>query len=255
MTTTVCDFVNRVVASDSRWSVKLDPYGYFGHVAFVDDTGFGKLSIRGDIILCLAGEGALIELWKMWWKAPVLHAEYPPVESETGAVVIYAFNMKTNELEFNSQLSCVHLDPQNRQLQAVFSGSGETAALANWQSSKCAISSIEIAKEFDVCTGGTVRFVNLKTNAINIEDTVDNIASVVTQLQQRGYVMNVNDPNKTQTPLAEFDAKTIGALAANGVLKLSAPCGNEAVVWDAAAKSRLSGFVNKVIAAESAVTD
>lgn len=67
--------------------------------------------------------------------------------------------------------------------------------------------------------------------------------------------MNVNDPNKTQTPLADFDAKTIGALAANGVLKLSAPCGNEAVVWDAAAKSRLSDFVNKVIAAESAATD
>lgn len=250
MTTTVCDFINRVVASDSRWSTKLDSLGLLNHVLFVDDTGFGKLSIRGNFVLCLAGDGKLIELWKRWWKAPVLYTEYPPVESESGAVVIYAINSETNQLEFCTQLSCAHLDSDTRDLQAVFTGSGETAALSTWQSVKCAKTAVEKAKQYDVFTGGKVRFVDLGSYEMDIEDEVDSLDDVLVQLQERGYVMRLDDPKKTLIPAKEFDAKTISALASTGKLHLSAPCGNEAVVWDEAAKSRLSSFVDRVIASE-----
>ncbi|AKA17312.1 hypothetical protein ABDZ38_00475 [Aeromonas caviae] len=251
MTTTVCDFINRVVASDSRWSTKLDDYGFYNHIAFVDDTGFGKLSIRGNHVLCLAGDGKLIEQWKQWWKAPVLYREHPPVVSDAGAVVIYAINRATNQLEFGLQLSCAHLDPDTRHIQAVFSGSGETAALSNWQSAKCAKTAVEQAKLRDVFTGGTVRFVNLSTDEMDIEDELDSLDAVLNQLQERGYVMRQDDPMKTMIPVKEFDAKTISALASNGSLQLSAPCGNEAVVWDEAAKHRLGAFIDRVIESES----
>lgn len=251
MTTTVCDFVNKFVASDSRWSTKLDNLGYHDHVAFVDDTGFGKLSLRENFVLCLAGDGSLIEQWKRWWKSPVLYREHPPVDSPNGPVVIYAINRETNLLEFSVQLSCAHLDPDSMALQAVFSGSGETAALSTWQSEKCARTAVEKAKLKDVFTGGTVRYVNLRTNEMDIEDELDSLNSVLVQLRERGYVMNVNDPMKTKIPVKDFDAKTIAALASTGSLQLSAPCGNEAVVWDDSAKLRLGAFIDKVIASEN----
>ncbi len=91
MTTTVCDFINRVVASDSRWSTKLDDYGFYNHIAFVDDTGFGKLSIRGNHVLCLAGDGKLIEQWKQWWKTPVTLEEYQRMVAEVEDLIDAGF--------------------------------------------------------------------------------------------------------------------------------------------------------------------
>lgn len=256
MTTTVYDRVNQLVASDSRWSRDLDSLGLQDFILFVDDTGFGKISVNGNYVLCLAGNGSLIESWKSWWKGPNRSRDnYPPVEKQDGSkIVIYAINKATNEMEFWSNLSCVHLEPENQQIQAVFSGSGQTYALQQWQQSQCAKSSVVTAMDGDCYTGGTVRFIDFNTGHNDLEDTVNTIADVVSIIKDRGQIMNKYDPTKTTTQITEPHLKMVRDLIANGDVNLSAPIGNANVVWDANAHQRLSNFIGKVLAEESAAT-
>jgi len=67
LTTTIYDTINKKVASDTRWSVKVilsDKNEYF---VYVDDSDFDKIADRENSVLVLAGNGKLIAKWKEWW--------------------------------------------------------------------------------------------------------------------------------------------------------------------------------------------
>lgn len=254
MTTTVYDRLNQFVASDSRWSMALD--GLPGWISYVDDTGFGKISLRQKKVLCLAGDGELIERWKDWWTAPTISVAYPDVENAAGGKIsLYAIDMESNEILFHQNLGCVHLDPESRDLQAIFTGSGGTFALSGWQTSKCARTSVSHAMGTDCCSGGGVRYVDFATGLTDIEDTVIKISDVLLQLQQRGFVMNLNDPSRTGYAISAQDVAqdlaVAKAIVASGNGVLSAPTGNEQIVWDQATKQRLHGFIERLVEEEA----
>src|SRR5690348_789485 len=64
MTTNTIDKRNRVLASDSRWSVADGE-----HLLFVDDTGFDKIMDRTFGSIICAGHSLLIDEWRNWWSA------------------------------------------------------------------------------------------------------------------------------------------------------------------------------------------
>ncbi|EPB0900363.1 hypothetical protein [Yersinia enterocolitica] len=227
-----------------------------GWIAYVDDSGFGKISLRGKKVLCLAGDGELIEIWKKWWTSKVIEIAYPQVEKpDGGKISLYAIDIETNEILFHQNLGCVHLDPANSELQAIFTGSGGTFALAGWQICKCARTSVTQAMQSDCCSGGSVRFVDFASGMVNIEDTVTKISEVNLQLQERGFVMNLNDPSRTAYALSAQDvAQDVAnakAIAASSNDVLSAPTGNEQIVWDQGTKKRLHGFIERLILEEA----
>lgn len=256
MTTTVYDRLNQFVASDSRWSMPLD--GMPGWLCYVDDTGFGKISLRQNKVLCLAGDGELIERWKNWWTAPTISMAYPDVEKpDGGQISLYAIDMESNQILFHQNLGCVHLDPESRELQALFTGSGGTFALSGWQKSKCARTCVSQAMGTDCCSGGGVRYVDFATGMSDIECTVTTISEVLLQLKQRGFVMNLNDPSRTAYAISAQDvAQDVAnakAIVANSNGVLSAPTGNEQIVWDHATKQRLNGFIEQLVREEAGV--
>lgn len=253
MTTTVYDRVHGYVASDSRWSCDLERFGFPGLVAYVDNTGFGKIAVRGDFILCLAGCGNLIQQWKDWWRQPELPALLPPVEGDNGPVVLYAIDTKLNQLALHtpSVLDCVHLDQDTAELSAVFTGSGQTYAWTWWVASQCAKKSIQSVMGQDVFTGGDVRFVDFINNTSNIENTIHNVSAINHQMKTRGLVVNKHDPSMQPMPIGADVLTAIQAVVAENTLPMSAPHGAGPVIWNTAAKQRLESFVAKVRESES----
>lgn len=256
MTTTIYDRLNKFVASDSRWSKSVP--GMPDWIVFVDDTGFGKIAVRGQKVLCLAGDGELIQEWKDWWRASSIILQHPRVEKPTGEkVALYAIDMGKNKVMFSQNLGCVHLDPATQELQALFTGSGGTFALAGWQSSKCAKTSVGLAMNDDCRSGGQIRYVDFGSGLSDIEDSVHNINEVELLLTKRGFAMNANDPNRTIYPIGAKDSNDdltkVQAIVAGDSGFLNAPVGNEGIVWDEPTKARLHHFIEDLIAEESNV--
>ncbi|WP_442797354.1 hypothetical protein [Pantoea vagans] len=228
-------------------------------VVYVDDTGFGKISLRGHIVLCFAGDGQLIQEWKDWWRQPTITIKYPRVEKDTGEkIALYAIDIKQNKVLFHQNLGCVHLDPVTQELQALFTGSGGTFALAGWQSSKCAKTSVSLAMDDDCRSGGTIRYVDFDSGLSDIEDSVHDIHDVELQLQKRGFAMNANDPNRTVYPIGaadiSADVANVKAIVASDSGFLNAPVGNEGIVWDEPTKNRLHSFIENMISEEQSMS-
>ena len=103
----------------------------------------------------------------------------------------------------------------------------------------------------DCCTGGIVRFVAFATGLADIENAITTISEVLLQLPQRGFVMNVNDPNRTAYAISAQDvAQDVAnakAIVASGNGVLSAPTGNEQIVWDQATRQRLHCFIEQLV--------
>ncbi|MGY0150074.1 hypothetical protein [Edwardsiella tarda] len=251
MTTTVYDRVNRLIASDSRWSFDLSEKGYPGHVLYVDDTGFGKIADRNDFVMTLAGDGHLIELWKVWW-AGSLSQQEPPVVLPTGqSVVLHIVKKSSNEVIFDKGSMLAATCTQTKALQAVFSGSGGGVAAQNWLSSHCAKAAIDKAKTVDPFTGGSVRYVDFTSNKTNLETSVRTIKEVNQALLMRGLIMDTTNPHVQHVSISAQEVADVRQMLVRGSIIPCAPVGNTTQDWDDTSKAKLRNAIDRIRTEES----
>ncbi|MBA8064617.1 hypothetical protein HV077_19975 [Citrobacter freundii] len=255
MTTTIYDGLKRVVGSDSRWSCfakhdnndyKLCSHSEATHVVYVDDTGFGKILLRQDVVLCLAGNGALIEQWKRWWRADVVVKNYPPFTTpEGGVVAIYAVDLRNNQVcLLSKQIDCSYVDPTSREVLALFSGTGGTLAFQAWRTTMDVKQSILSAISSDCYSGGCVRFIDYPQQQQDIEDSYHTINDVNNELINRGFVMEINNV-KNMIPITNECFSSMRNELTGNVSAIEAPLGVAAnVVWDEPALARLDALVD-----------
>jgi len=256
MTTTVYDRVNKLIATDSRWSRELDDLGYFGHVAFVDDTGFGKMSVRDDHVLTLAGNGLLIQHWKQWWSGDLNEPRPPILLNGEEAITLHIVKISTNAIIFNigEMLAAQFVDDDGSiKINAVFAGSGAPHAGGNWRQSGCARTAIESAKSFDIKTGGDVRYVDFNSGKVNLEQDKHLISDVADALIQKGMIMDMNNPLSQPVPITEQEVAHIRQLIANGDITPCAPTGGKPVNWNASAIKRLDDAIDSIRRDEAAM--
>ncbi|MGT3344649.1 hypothetical protein [Yersinia enterocolitica] len=249
MTTTVYDRVNKVIATDSRWSRKLDDLGYLGHIAYVDDAGFGKMVVREDHVLTLAGNGLLIQHWKSWWAGDLTEPRPPILINGEEAITLHIVKISTNEIIFDiGQVLAAHTvdDDGNKVINAVFAGTGSHFAGGIWLKTGCAKTAIEAAKLSDVCTGGEVRFVDFNSKKMNIECDKHLISDVSAALLQKGMIMDTNNPISQPVPINEQEVSHIRSLIANGSITPCAPTGGKAIKWEQRAISRLDAAIESI---------
>lgn len=254
MTTTVYDRMAKAVTSDSRWSCRLDHLGYEGHILYVDDVGFGKLALREDTVMVLAGNGYLIELWKKWLLVSELdpEAEMPPTEIPGQMpFAIYIIEMSTNDVLFDEGHKHTIFDPDANEVLAAFSGSGSAFAADNWIDSTCARTAIDYAICMDPFSGGTVRFVDFPSLKNDIETSLETIQEVVNIMLDRGFIMDTKKPGATPVSISAQEVAEVRQLLANGALTPSAPVGKGAKPWDDASKEKLKKAIQHIRDAEA----
>lgn len=252
MTTTVYDRLNRVVTSDSRWSVDLSPKGYDGHVLYIDDTGFGKIANRNDFVMLLAGNGHLIEQWKIWWSGDLLEQE-PPVVLPTGqSINLYIVKKSTNEVVFEKGQKLIVRDTTTDELFAVFTGSGSGVAAQNWMDNHCARTAIDESKIYDPYTGGEVRYIDFDTGRNLLEESVLSINVVNEALLQRGLIMDTKNPQSPHVSISAQEVADVRQMLINGSITPCAPVGKQTPDWDQKSKSRLASAIQRIREEEAA---
>lgn len=246
MTTNAIDRVQKVIACDSRWSMVVDQQ----HLAFVDNTGFDKLSNREFHTMVFAGDAVLIDQWKSWFQADVLDlTDTPPHQRLEGNQLMTLFvslvNKEDNSVIFHSGWWLHHRE------YASFSGSGATHAHDCYVTNGCAKRSIDTAGLNDPATGGDTKFVELSTNVHNLPAAQATLAHAVQQLNERGFVMNTE--TKVITPIKDFrdsTAEALRALAA-GERSLTAPTGLPTKCWSEGQKEAFQNALNDVARREA----
>lgn len=244
MTTTAYDRVAGIVTSDSRWScdlVKFDP-SYDGHVLYVDDTGFGKLAVREDTVMVLAGNGYLIELWKKWLLRDELSTDdgIPPLSLPgSSPFIIYIIEISTNKVLFDEGHKHAIVYPETNEVLAAFSGSGGAHAADSWIDYSCAKTAIEYAKKHDYYTGGTTRYVDFQSGESCLETELTTIREVVNLMNERGYIMDTKKPGTAPVSISAQEVAHVKQLLANGAITPSAPVGKGARDWTDKSKAKL----------------
>ncbi|ELY4571755.1 hypothetical protein SM001_003602 [Cronobacter sakazakii] len=243
MTTTIYDRLSKAVTSDSRWSCDLDSFdpGYEGHILYVDDTGFGKLAIRDDTVMVLAGNGILIEQWKRWLTREVLSFdEEMPALCIPGQMPfsIYLIEMSSNTVLFDEGHKHTIFNLEANEVLAAFSGSGSMHAADNWIGTVCARTAIDYAKTKDHYTGGTVRYVDFASKKCDLETNLTTIQEVVNLMLERGYIMDTKKPGSAPVSISAQEVAHVRQLLASGALMPSAPVGKGAKEWDEKSKAK-----------------
>lgn len=245
MTTNVIDRRRKIVATDSRWSSYLDA----ATIAYVDDTGFDKLANRFGAVLVLAGDGLLIEQWKIWFSEPVLNlAALPATERLQGADVKSVFlsllEKPTCRLVFGSGWALSHED------EATFVGSGAVFARDCFSANKCSKTAVETAALHDPATGGETKFIELELERHNLLQPAATLSDAEALLRKRGIVMDITTGKKV--PFADYvSGAASAALTAGKPIILSAPTGHNARVWTDAEKTSLTAALRAVADAEA----
>jgi len=134
--------------------------------------------------------------------------------------------------------------------EAKFAGSGAPFAFECYSRNRCVKKSIESAMNDDLCTGGTVVFVELSTGNHNLNGHTATLADAESALLSKGTVMN--HKTKDTYNYSEFVAKQA---ATGSKLKssasLSAPTGAPAYIWSEQEKAELMKAFKLVVGLES----
>lgn len=243
MTTNVYDKTAGTLASDSRWSFRLiedGPIRITAALLYVDDTGFEKIELQPDYSYIFAGPSDLIDRWKKWINSPTRNVERPPgvandfalciVETKTGSIM-YEHGQRVKDDEYR------------------FAGTGAIPAHTCWISNKCAKKAVESAKANDIFSGGDVKYLELRSQAHNLnqEGTYESINKLTLQ---KGMVMYLSG-TKAPIPVEEAAAKDprikelVGKIA-KGDVAAEAPCGLDTIVWTEGDVQRLNSALGKM---------
>lgn len=223
MTTTVYDKAQSMVACDSRWSIP----GDFG-VLYVDEAPFQKIEVFRDRVFVFAGRAPVIDLWKKYLRAASNGLNVPQPSLEGIALLIAETG--TGALVDSYQQDIMLPDPMSP--ETVFAGTGSTHAARCWIANKCPKRAVESAMNYDVYSGGEVRFLELLTGNSNLIEC-QGIESLGQAFIEKGMVMFTrNDQEKGPIPFkdaAAMDpavAELYHGKAANGSLiqDVQAPC-------------------------------
>jgi len=183
MTTNVYDGNAGVVATDSRWTyanLRNETYGLlYGVTGYVDNTGFNKIAVNKNHVFAFAGAADLIGLWKKY----VMHSSLLPIP-RVGKGFSLCWINKTN-------MNIFFEHGQNKNVSTEyhkFAGTGAEAAHKCWSKNGDAKRAVSSAILEDPCSGGEVKFVDLKNKNSNLAETpeVDNIA---TEFLKKGLIM------------------------------------------------------------------
>lgn len=250
MTTNVICRIQKVLASDSRWST--DPLkDHPDCIAFVDDTGFDKLAVSTHYSLVFAGDGELIARWKSWFlaakmdfmNAPPVHRLIPDT-NKLRSIVISLVKNATSEVIFSSGNFLAHRE------DARFAGSGAQFAKDCYATNACAKTAVVTAGASDPATGGETKFVELSTGKHNLSVMQTTLFDMKNALEQRGYIMDMT--TKTVTPINEWkpnSGETRRAIA-SAVASVSAPTGLPTRCWTTQEQSELMRALMQVAVEE-----
>lgn len=231
MTTNVICRPFKLLASDSRWSTPMPEHP--GFVAFVDESGFDKITLRPTHALVFAGDGELIAGWKEWFSKPTMDFANLPRTSRSlsggtaeESMVVSLVRRSTAEVSFTVGRFVAHGE------DARFTGSGAEFAKDCYAVNKCGKTSIDSARVRDVFTGGDVKFVELETGSNNLSMTQATFPELLNAINQRGFVMDTK--TNTVTPINEWRATHLDAdraASAGSLTSISAPTGMPVRSW------------------------
>lgn len=254
MTTNALDKKKLIVSSDSRWSFAYPNMQNPTHVIYVDDTGFEKIVTSDVATLVFAGDGLLISGWKNWLKQdePDWDA-LPPTERDAPGMGLLDISICVVESDgavlFDSGECLMH------GTAARFAGSGRFYARDCFMKNMCGITAVDTAATYDPFTGGTTRYLELKSGVNNLMKVEETLQEAEQQLRDRGFVMEIATGNVT--PLKspeETHAEAVQALQSGGV-HLSAPTGHASRKWTADEKQSLRAALEHVYAKRAKKSD
>jgi hypothetical protein len=190
MTTNVFDSNAGVLASDSRWSGQIDEYLFF-----VDDVGYDKIIFDSKLALLFAGNLAVIEVWKKWFRAgryghiPATHPDLSLciVDLESGAI------RKDHGGKLESNCGT-----------ARFAGTGSPHAHQCWATNKDAVRSVGTACGLDLMSGGAVTYLDRTSRENNI-NKVGSVETVMNAFLPKGEVIMLK-ANQKSAPVPIIEA-------------------------------------------------
>ncbi len=246
MTTTVYDSVAQLVATDTRWSARLDKIEP-NLLVYVDKTDFTKLGVNFDCVLVLAGDGELISAWKKWWFAGADLNLLPPYELPMGrSIALLIVSIVKNEVITNKGGFLANFCQDTGKPISVFSGSGADFAARYWQTHPCAWSSIIFASENDPCTSEEYTHVDFKSGKTNFSKNCSEYSTILRTILERGIVMETT--NRTITPISEHPKKSeIKDLFTSGSVVASAPTyKSSGFSWTPSDKNDFENAIRKI---------
>ncbi|MBI6925732.1 hypothetical protein Q9323_03345 [Pseudomonas fulva] len=241
MTTNVYDGTKRLLSSDSRWSSK-HPSGDF--IIFVDDVGFDKIEVASGHAFLFAGYASTISDWKAFLKSkPSSSQGHPSLDG----IALLITNVATGQIvdHVGQDIQIANAD----QSVTSFAGSGSSHAADCWTVNGCAKTAVESAKNFDLFSGGSVRYLELNTLDNNLLN-ITNYDELKKSFTAQGMVMYTANSHK-QVPVNEaaLTDVRVGELCneiARGQISPSAPCDAMHHRATAAEKQRISATLDKI---------
>lgn len=223
MTTTIYDRAKKIVACDSRWSIPDDRFG----VLYVDEAPYLKIEIAENHAFVFAGKAPVIGQWKTFLRGRAAGLEILRPTMHGIAALIAEIGSGNLKHYYKQDIVL----PDVFDVHTVFAGTGSIHAARCWQTNQCAARAVSSAKNFDVCTGGEIRFVELQSGHHNLIQC-DGFDSLNQAFLNKGMVMfNRSELDKSPIPFKEAALLDPGVaelyqVAASGSLleNVQAPC-------------------------------
>lgn len=220
---------------------------------YVDDTGFEKIVFDSKYSYMFAGPSDLINEWKTWIASPTKLMQPRPAVRDDFAVCFIDSETKIVRFEHGQRIR----DDKYR-----FAGTGAVPAHKCWTANTDPIKAVESAKESDIFSGGTVKYLDISNRTssslneasvahnLNLNGSFDSIKAATLS---KGMVM-YTQVNKANLPINEACAndpriKDFVSKIANGEVVAKAPCGLDTVVWTETDEKRLDDALNDMFSA------
>ncbi|MGD2900019.1 hypothetical protein ACP80M_28795, partial [Escherichia coli] len=94
--------------------------------------------------------------------------------------------------------------------------------------------------------GGTVLFLDLRTNESLVEDSVSTISEVNEALLQRGLIMDTKNPHSPHVSISAQEVAEVRQMLVSGSITPCAPVGQRTQDWDDNSKLRLANAIQRI---------
>jgi hypothetical protein len=233
MTTNVFCKKNNVLASDSRWSYRVDDrVSVTRAVAYIDNTGYDKMALDIDTGYMFAGPLEVIAKWREWALSPNQQILPRPAVAMDFAVCMTDLESGEIFMEHGQKVS----DTFCR-----MAGTGAKPAYECWAVNYDARRAVVSASKTDVFSGGDVKFLMECGTSHNLDFSIP-VTSIRDAFLKRGMVMYTADRNPIPVQEAAQNDPRIKSLldgVQKGQISAEAPSGLDPVVWTPADEKRL----------------